>query len=81
MSNIKQILIDETYQIKVPGKPNTWCRVVGKTAKRVYVWMYDGNAYVKDSNGNPIKFLKDPKNIKVSTKRAKGGKKGKRATA
>ena len=77
MSNIKQIQIDETYQIQVPNKPNTWCRVVGKTAKKVYVWMYDGNKYVRDANGNPKKFLKDPKFIKVSTKRAKGGRKAK----
>lgn len=74
MASINQIKVDEIYQITRPGKAATWCRVVGKTDKRVWVYMYEGNAYVRGANGEPKRFLKDPKNIKLATKRAKGGK-------
>jgi hypothetical protein len=75
MANLKQILVDETYQIKQAGKAATWAKVVGKTDKRIWVYLYEGNSYIRDpKTGEPKRFLRDPKNIKVSTKRAKGGK-------
>jgi reverse gyrase len=53
MASINQLKIEKTYQIKVVGKPNTWCKIVGKTDKRVYVYLYEGNAFVKGENGEP----------------------------
>ena len=82
MASINQLKIEKTYQIKVVGKPNTWCKIVGKTDKRVYVYLYEGNAFVKGENGEPKTFMKDPKNILVNKMRktSTGKRKAKKET-
>ena len=81
MATINQIKMEKTYQIKVNGKPNTWCKIVSKTDKRVYVYMYEGNAFIKDADGNPKKFLKDPKTILINkVRKTSTGRKNIKAT-
>jgi hypothetical protein len=71
MADIRKIKVDTFVQVIRKGKPNAKARVVGKTEKRVRVQIMDGNKYIKDANGNPVRTLVDPKNIKFYNKNTK----------
>jgi len=64
MADIRKINVDTFVQVVRNGKANAKARVVGKTTKKVRVQIMEKGAYVKDANGNPVKTLVDPKNIK-----------------
>jgi hypothetical protein len=64
MADIKKIAVGKKVLLEVE-EGVTWAYVVGKTAKRVWVQVYQGTKYIKDEEGNPIKKLVDPKRIKL----------------
>ena len=64
MANIREIKVDTFMQIITDGKPNRKVRIVGKTEKRVYIWIMEKNKYILDEKGNRKRHLVHPKNLK-----------------
>jgi len=74
-------LVDKFVQVTMNGKPNARAKVVGVTAKKAYVQIMEKNAYIKDENGNPKRFLVNADRIKLYTAADKRVKKAKKVVA